>query len=59
MFVFEVIFHFITMAVFVRGMIIDTQLEGEFLLNFSKSKIGPKTNGIEFYYCRREISSIQ
>ena len=40
MFVFEVIFHFITMAIFVRGMIIDTELAGEFLLNFSKSKIG-------------------
>ena len=66
MFVFEVIFHFITMAIFGRGMIIDTELVGEFLLNFSKSKIGvyffkigPKNNGIEFYYCRREISSIQ
>ena len=40
MFVFEVIFHFITMAIFVRGMIIDTELAGEFLSNFSKSKIG-------------------
>ena len=26
-------------------------------MNFSKSKIGPKNNGIEFYYCRREVGS--